>query len=132
MVLHRLWQSVDCNHIIFQLACSDLLPLPPPQLANVLHMLAELPGLRTNGVLRQGSIAQLLDLNSQRQYWLQLGKTGPHQARCRQIPLLSPLCAALLGSEAEQDVQLKLLGRTLQLRIQSVITITPLTRRNAL
>lgn len=132
MALHRLWQSVDCNHIIFQLACSDLLPLPPPQLANMLHLLAEPPAPLLNGVLRQGSIVQLLDLNSQRQYWLQLGKTSQHQARCRQIPLISPLCAALLGREAEQDISLKLLGRTLQLRIQSVISITPLNRRNPL
>lgn len=127
MALHRLWQSVDCNHIIFQLACSDLLPLPPPVLANLLHLLAEPPGSLHSGALRQGSLAQLLDLHSQRQHWLQLGKTGRYQARCRQIPLFSPLCAALLGREAEQDIQLKVLGQPLHLRIQSVITITPLT-----
>ncbi len=119
--------------VIATFACQPFLPVAPVALSRVVQLIADDSGQNRlssdSSCVRMGSSVELKNLDSNQQGWLQL--VYPPQACYRQgrVSVLSPLGLALLGQTTESDIQLKVLGHRLRLRVLSVINVKQRLKR---
>ncbi|HEX5792465.1 MAG TPA: GreA/GreB family elongation factor [Rheinheimera sp.] len=115
--------------IVAALACQQFLPFTAWQLNHIVHSLADSHRQSKlsydSSAIRLGSSVELKNLDTNERGWLQL--VAPPQASYRRnrISILSPLGADLLGKTTDHDVQLTLLRHQLNLRVLTVMSITP-------
>ena len=111
------------------LACNQFLPFTALQLNHIVHSLADCHHQselnHDSCTIRLGSSVELKNLDTNERGWLQLVPSSQASYRRNRISILSPLGASLLGKTTDHDVRLTLLRHQLNLRVLTVMTITP-------
>ena len=78
-----------------------------------------------SSAIRLGSSVELKNIDTHERGWLQLVTPSQASYRRNRISILSPLGADLLGKTTDHDIQLTLLRHQLNLRVLTVMSITP-------
>lgn len=115
--------------VVAALACQQFLPFTALQLNHIVHSLADNRRQSKfncdSSAIRLGSSVELKNLDTNERGWLQLVTPSQASYRRNRISILSPLGADLLGKTIDHDVQLRLLRHQLNLRVLTVMSITP-------
>lgn len=115
--------------VVAALACRQFLPFTALQLNHIVHSLADnRRQCKLNydsSAIRLGSSVELKNLDTHERGWLQLVTPSQASYRRNRISILSPLGADLLGKTTDHDIQLTLLRHQLNLRVLTVMSITP-------